>query len=63
MTTVYVLLHTVAYEGSSLRGVYASREEAQAAWDAWAHGRGAFATPEECDICEVVVGAPASCEW
>ena len=63
MTTVFVLLHTVRYEGSSLRGVYATQEEAQAAWDAWAHGKGAFATPEECDIREVVVGAPAEWHW
>lgn len=61
MTAVYVLLYTVAYEGSLLLGVYATEEEARAAWEAWAHDRRSFATDEDCDICEVVVGAPA--EW
>lgn len=60
MTTVYVLLHTVAYEGSSLRGVYATEEEARVAWEVWRDGR-VTVSDRECDIREVDVGAPA--EW
>lgn len=60
MTTVYVLLHTFAYIGSSLRGVYATEEEARAAWEVWRDGR-VTGADEGCDIHEVVVGAPA--EW
>lgn len=60
MTTVYVLFYTVAYEGSLLLGVYTTEEEALAAWEAWSKSRVAI-TDDECDIREVVVGAPA--EW
>jgi hypothetical protein len=66
MTTVFVLLHTVRYEGSALRGVYTTEEEARAAWKAWNHGRDPFAavaTDIECDIREVEVGAPADYHW
>ena len=63
MTTVYVLLQTIAYEGSSLRGVYATEEEARAAWETWTHGRGPFATDDDCDIREVEVDAPADWHW
>ena len=62
MTTVYVLLHTVAYEGSSLRGVYATEEEARAAWEVWREGL-ITVSDDECDIREVVVGAPAEWYW
>lgn len=62
MTTVYVLLHTVAYEGSSLRGVYATEEEARAAWEAWREGL-MTVSDDECDIREVDVGASAAYHW
>ena len=62
MTTVYVLLHTVAYEGSSSRGVYATEEEAQAAWEAWREGLVTI-SDDECHIREVVVGALVEWHW
>jgi hypothetical protein len=60
MTTVYVLLQTLAYEGSSLLGVYATEEEARVAWEDWREGL-MSAYDDECDIREVVMGEPA--DW
>jgi hypothetical protein len=57
MTTVYVLLHNLDHEGSSLLGVHASEEAARAAWENWRSG---IVSDNECDIREAVVGAPAS---
>ena len=62
MTTVYVLLHTLDYEGSSLLGVYASEESARAAWETWREGL-VSVSDDEYDIREVVVGSPASWDW
>lgn len=62
MTTVYVLLHTLDYEGSSLLGVYASEDAARAAWETWQADHPTV-SPDECDIREAVVGAPASWDW
>lgn len=63
MTTIFVLLHTMPYEGSTLLGVYEREDLAKSAWDTWSHKRGSFATDKQCDIREVVVGAPAEWHW
>ncbi len=56
--TVYALLWTVAYEGSSLLGVYASREAADAAWAVWRQGR-VTVSDDEREIHEVTLGEAA----
>lgn len=57
--TVYLLLWTVDYEGSTPLGVYASQEDAEAAWSAWREGL-VTVSDDECDIRAMVIGAEAS---
>lgn len=59
--TLYTLLWTVAHEGSSLLGVYASRELAEAAWDTWREGL-ITVRDDEREIREVTLGADARME-
>jgi hypothetical protein len=60
--TVYALLWTIDYEGSSLLGVYASREAAQSAWEVWRDGL-VTVSDDECEIRAMVIGAEAESSW
>jgi hypothetical protein len=57
--TVYLLLWTVDYEGSTPLGVYASQEAAESAWLEWREGL-VTVSDDECDIRAMEIGAPAS---
>lgn len=61
MTTVYVLTLAADYEGESLMGVYATREEAEAAGQAWldSHDMTGLSDFEEFVIRPIEVGAAA----
>ena len=54
--TVYVLMVSYEYEGCELLGVYASEEEAQAAFDG-GDGEG------DCVIQDRIIGAPADARY
>ena len=56
--TLYALLWSVDYEGSSLLGVYDSYESAADAWAVWCQGS-VTVSDDECDIREVTLGAAA----
>ena len=56
--TLYALLWSVDYEGSSLLGVYDSYESAETAWAAWRQGR-VTVSDDEREIHEVTLGAAA----
>jgi hypothetical protein len=59
--TVYVLLGEMDYEGHTLLGVYASREEAEAAFEA--HEEGRSCTFDRMVVQERVLGVAAEIQW
>lgn len=58
---VFALLGEMDYEGHTLLGIYASREEAEAAFEA--HEEGRICTFDRMVVEERVIGAAAETRW
>jgi hypothetical protein len=61
--TVFVLLWSVPYEGSSLLGVYSTRERALDAWDVWAEESPLTSSAYDPDIREVDLDSVADLRY
>lgn len=61
--TVFVLLWSVPYEGSSLLGVYSTRERALAAWSDWAAESPLTSSRYDPDIREVDLDSVADLRY
>ena len=61
--TVFVLLWSVPYEGSSLLGVYSTRERALDAWDFWSEESPLTSSSYDPDIREVELDSVADLRY